>query len=74
VNRFFIVRSLSLGPDSKPKRYSEPGGRHEHGQEPGEITERDDVELEGTAKVSFDEQGKVSAVTLVSFNETWRRW
>jgi four helix bundle protein len=28
VNRFFIVRSLLLGPDSKPKRYSEPGGRH----------------------------------------------
>jgi integrase len=27
VNRFFIVRSLLLGPDSKPKRYSEPGGR-----------------------------------------------
>ena len=51
-------------------------------QSPGEITERDDVELEGTAKVSFDDQGKVSAVTLVSFNETevrlraspWRRW
>ncbi|HVL69411.1 MAG TPA: PIN domain-containing protein [Vicinamibacterales bacterium] len=54
----------------------------EHGSEPGEITERDDVELEGTAKMSFDDQGKVAAVTLVSFNETevrlrvspWRRW
>jgi type I restriction enzyme S subunit len=27
VNRFFIVRSLLLGPDSKPKRYSNLGGR-----------------------------------------------
>ena len=25
VNRFFIVRSLSLGPDSRPTRYSQPG-------------------------------------------------
>ena len=27
VNRFFIVRSLSGRPDSKPKRYSNRGGR-----------------------------------------------
>ncbi|MEO7890033.1 MAG: hypothetical protein ABIW19_08535 [Vicinamibacterales bacterium] len=54
----------------------------EHGPEPGEIRERDDVELSGTAKVSFNDQGQVTSVTLVSFDESevrlqvspWRRW
>ena len=54
----------------------------EDGPQPGEIKERDDVELSGTVKVSFDDQGKVAAVSLVSFDEyeirlrvsPWRRW
>lgn len=41
----------------------------EGGSEPGEITKDDDVELEGTAKVAFDDKGKVKAVSLVSLNE-----
>lgn len=54
----------------------------EHGPEPGEITEKDDVELEGTSKVSFDDEGRVASVTVISFNEyevrlrvsPWTRW
>src|SRR5690349_8495083 len=41
VNRFFIVRSLLLGPDAKPKRYSESGGRQTsppHSLHPKELT------------------------------------
>jgi hypothetical protein len=54
----------------------------EDGPAPGQITERDDVEIQGTAKVSFDDNAKVASVHLVSFDEyefrlrvsPWRRW